>query len=113
MTNSTISELTWKNVVRVAAGWWTAGWVLFRPLPYDIPWWGRFLVAFTVISIAHSTAGGFVLRNFAASGPRIFGMFRGMGVADRRNGVSTQDAEGATTVIRAPKRRKSDANSSV
>lgn len=93
-------EPFWQKTVRVALGWGTAGWILFGPLPYAIPWWGRMVVSFLLISIAHSTVTGIVLRNVAASGPTIVGLIRGAGVADRR-GTETFDDNGV-------RRRKSD-----
>ena len=106
-------EPAWKDRTRVAGGWGVAIYVLLGPLPYPIPWWGRFIMAFIFVSIGHSTASGIVLDNVAKSGPAIVGIFRGAGVGNRR--ISTRDAEGGgdetpeggpTTMI--PTRRKAD-----
>ncbi len=100
MTSSRPESL-WQKKVRVVLGWASGGWILFGPLPYAIPWWGRLVVSFLLISIAHSTVTGIVLKNVAASGPTIVGLIRGAGVADRR-GTETFDDDGS-------RRRKSDA----
>lgn len=100
-----------QKAARVVLGWGTAGWALFGPIPYAIPWWGRFLVALFFVSIAHSTVTGIVLKNVAASGPAIIGLVRGV-VADRRDVSKSPRLSGASTDITQPKlpnRRKSDA----
>lgn len=97
-------EPLWQRTIRVVLGWGSGGWILFGPLPYAIPWWGRLVVAFLLISIAHSTVTGIVLRNVAASAPTIMGLVRGV-VANRRG----PEQLGTGTQEELPKRRKSDA----
>ena len=104
-------EPFWQKAIRVVLGWGTGAWVLFGPLPYPIPWWGRFVVAFLLISIAHSTVSGIVLRNVASSGPRIVGLFRGIGIADRRSndlGLGEVPADATQVREKIYTRRKSD-----
>ncbi len=118
------SESRLVNGIRIALGWASGLYVLFGPLPYPIPWWGRFIVAFLLISIAHSTVSGIVLSNVARSGPAIVGLVRGrgagefreLGVGDRRGprddseATSNNYAGGPSTMIGKPvlkDRRKS------
>jgi len=83
------------NWTRIVFGWGAALYILFGALPYPIPWWGRFVIAFALISIAHSTVSGIVMNNIAKSGPAIVGIVRGHGVGDRRQ-MTSREAEGDT-----------------
>ena len=47
-------EANWQKYARVIGGWVVAGYVLLGPLPYPIPWWGRFVMAFVFVSSRQS-----------------------------------------------------------